>query len=166
VKTKLSKEEFLLGSKISDLDTKMDVEYAYQKYHNIENIKDYLRENQNVDIVLLDLERVGGKAFCSFLIPIMDYIKDQSQYWNQKFENFDNKDIDDSALSAFEILPSMIELRLNKFGSKLLCKKSLYEFVSWAIENMGNFNVDDIVDFEKIRGYYNRLANELRHLQE
>ncbi len=165
--SKLSHNAFYKSVDTEDLIIKMNIEYAYNKYHNIDisRIENYLEKTQNVDIVLLDLEFVGEEAFCTFLVPILHYLKSQSQYWNEEFYNFDNNSIDDSALSAFEILPNIIESRFEKFGSRLSCIKPLYEFVSWATENVENFNVDDIVDFEKIKGDYNRLANVLRHLE-
>jgi hypothetical protein len=162
----LRKSDFLSGCPKNNL-YKLDAEYAYKKYHKIskDNLFEYFKNKESVDLFLLNLQFVGGKAFYYYVPCALAYIKNQSKYWHSAdvFENFDNIEIDDSALSAFEVLPNLIETRF-KF-----CKKDtggqnmnlIKEFTQWALHNIDKF--DDGIFENKIetKEEYSRLEKLL-----
>jgi len=150
-----------------DLISQLDKEYAYKKYYDIpkDEISKYLKENNATDIFLLDLEYVGSNAFYYFLPYILDYIKSQSRFWYDAntFDDYGNIEIDDSALSAFEILPSLIKSRLS------LCSKNtenhnceiLREFTHWILHNIEKFDEEIFADKAETKNEYSELEKML-----
>jgi len=151
---KITKDDFFSHIDTDDWIIVKDVDYAYKKYYNISkgDLLGYFKNKEAIDIFLLNLQFVGKKAFYYFLPNALSYIKNQSQYWQSVdvFEDFSNVEIDDSALSAFEMLPNFIETRF-KFYKEVTGEQNvnaIKEFTEWTLHNIDKF--DDEIFGNKI----------------
>jgi len=164
---KITKDDFFSNINTNDWIIVLDVNYAYKKYHDIskEDLSRFFKDKESVDLFLLNLQFVGEKAFYYFLPNVLNYIKNQSKYWHSAdvFENFGNIEIDDSALSAFEALPNLIETRF-KF-----CKEdtggqnmnAIKEFTQWALHNIDKFDDEIFENKIETKEEYSRLEKLL-----
>ena len=136
-------------------------EDRYRIYGNLNTRKklfDYWKENQNVDITLLDLFGIDPIVFCYFLTNAFEYIRLQSRYWHRydEYNDFSNKDIDDSAVSALEVIPDFIK----GFNFNDKCRKDIVNFSSWFLRNSKKFDKEIFANFDLLRKEFSEIKEK------
>jgi hypothetical protein len=162
----LKKNDFFEEGVVSSSEFNIDSKYAFEKYGLLSpsNFLDYIKEDIPADIFLLDMEKVGNKAFYAFLKPLLKYIEAQSLYWHDasKYYNFGDKNIDDSALSAFEILPDIIIYRLdNSVLPNKKDKDTLVSFIKAMLKQIDFFDEEIFASKKETEKSYHRLLEKL-----
>ena len=133
------KKDFYLNASNSE----MDITYAINKYlgKNHKEIIEYI-EIHSIFWFLENISYIGLNAYFYYIIPLLSYIKNQSKYWDDNYDNFDGRNIDDDAPLAYSILPREIGKKINEFPveMKLYLNENILEFFEWAILNHDKFN--------------------------
>jgi len=161
----LKKDDFYTDSIQGDWVTDLDIKWAYEHYAhlNVIQLKEYWQKESSVSVFLLYIEDIGTVAFHYFLNPIMLYIQEQSVYWDENFDLFDGRPIDDEAAFAFESFPRLLVRRFVEKKGKLNQEnyQSILIFVNWALENLDNFHEDVFLDKSETKKEYHKLKDSL-----
>lgn len=157
------KEDFYINSgEKNDVDRR----YAVRKFlgKNHKDITEYIK-TYSVYGFLETISHIGIKAFVYYLDPILSYVKTQSKYWDDDYDNFDGRDIDDHAPLAYGVLPREIGKKIDEYPDEM--KKSinnnLLDFCQWAILNHDNFNKECFVK-ENIKKEYIDLIKKIKDM--
>jgi len=161
----LKKEDFYNEALLNDWVTDLDIKWAYEHYAhlNVMQVKEYWQKESSVSVFLLYIEDIGTVAFHYFLNPIMQYIQEQSVYWDENFDLFDGRPIDDEAVYAFDSYPRLLQRRFFEKNGKLNQEnyQPILTFVDWTLENLDNFHEDVFLDKSEIRKEYQKLKDSL-----
>lgn len=134
-----TKEDFYLNSSNSE----MDITYAINKYLG-KNHKDIIQhiKTHSVFWFLEHISYIGVNAYLYYIIPVLSYVKNQSKYWDDDYDNFDGRPIDDEAPLAYDVLPKELTKKIQKYPveMKKVIDNSILEFCLWAISNDDKFN--------------------------
>ena len=119
----------------------MEVEYSLKKYlgkdekNIIESFQEY-----SAYAFLDDLKYMGGKAFCYYVRPLIKYLIQESNNWNEHFYDEDKKYIDDDAPLAYTAIPVILNFRLSWYSKEYkACFVEIIDFLEWVIEHHDNF---------------------------
>lgn len=156
-------EDFYINSEIKNDE---DRRYAVRKFlgKSHKDITEYIK-TYSVYGFLETISHIGIKAFAYYLIPILSYIKIQGKYWDDDYDNFDGRDIDDDAPSVYDIIPMELSKRIDEYPleMKKYLDESILEFLEWAILNHDNFN-EECFYRNNIKQDYIDLVNEIKKL--
>ena len=162
----LKKDDFYTDAIQNDWVTDLDIKWAYEHYvHlNTTQVKEYWQKESSVSVFLLYIEDIGTVAFHYYLTPIMQYIQEQSFYWDENFDIFDGRPIDDDAVCAFDSFPRILQRRFFEKNGKLNREncKMILQFVNWALDSLDSFNREVFLDKEVTRKEYQKLKDSLR----
>ncbi len=161
----LKKDDFYFNATQNDWVTVMDIAWAYEHYAHMDEkqLKEYWQKKGSVGVFLLNIEDIGEKAFQYFAKIVIKYIQEQSIYWDESFEVFDDRSIDDDALWAFESFPNIIERRYFKKKREIKeeFRNIILEFTKWALNGFDIFYEDIFLDKEVLQATYCRLQERL-----
>ncbi len=161
----LKKDDLYFNATQNDWVTVMDIVWAYKHYAHMDEkqLKEYWQKKGSISIFLLDIEDIGEKAFQYFVKVVIEYIQEQSIYWDESFEVFDDRPIDDDAVSAFESFPRVLHRRFIEKNGKLNQEnyKVILEFIDWALYSLDSFNKEIFLAKETTREEHQRLRDDL-----
>jgi len=158
-----TKNDFLFKS---TKNRQEDIDYAIDKYlgKNHNDIMQHFKNN-SVFWFLEHISHIGINAYIYYVIPILSYVKNQSSYWDDDYDNFDGRDIDDEAPMAYGVLAREIGKKIDEYPyeMKKYINNNLLDFCQWAISNHDNFNKECFIR-ENIKKEYMDLIKKIKDM--